>query len=212
MADGLQDWILLIMGRYQVEACGAAGGEGFQNAQGAKISGEIQLLEGILLTVLVGQRGISRSNFHAGSGGGGTLVVYTNSSTPLAIVGGGRGGAADAGEPGQEKTSGACTEEIMATVVLSVNMKIQRIPMVGLVVDFSVMAVAFTWPSVIVTFVQNTENRSKAAAKVEEESMLAAVTEDSVVEGRFIRPLEEGVVSLGLALRNARGMVAALSR
>ena len=150
---------------------------------------------------------MSPSNFHAGSGGGRTFVVYTNSSTPLAIVGGGEGGAADAGEPGQKGKSGACTEEIMATVVLSVNLKIKRIPMVGLVVDFSVIAVAFM-SSVTVTFARNAESRSKA---VEEESMLAAVTEGSVV-GRFIRPLGEGVVTLGVVQRNARGVVVVLSR
>ena len=141
---------------------------------------------------------------------GGTFVVYTNSNTPPAIVGGGEGGAADAGEPGQKGKCGACTEEIMATVVLSVNLKIKRIPMVGLVVDFSVIAVAFM-SSVTVTFARNAESRSKAAAKVEEESMLAAVTEGSVV-GRFIRPLGEGVVTLGVVQRNARGVVVVLSR
>ena len=58
MVDGLQEWIVPITGRYQVEACEAEGGEGIQNAQGgkgAKISGEIHLLEGTPLTVLVGQ-------------------------------------------------------------------------------------------------------------------------------------------------------------
>ena len=122
-------------------------------------------------------------------------------------MGGGEGGAADAGEPGQKGKSGACAEEIMATVVLSVNFKIKRIPMVGLVVDFSVIAVAFM-SSVTVTFARNAESRSKA---VEEESMLAAVTEGSVV-GRFIRPLGEGVVTLGVVQRNARGVVVVLSR
>ena len=56
MVDGLQEWNVPITGRYQVEACDAEGG--IQNAQGgkgAKISGEIHLLEGTPLTVLVGQ-------------------------------------------------------------------------------------------------------------------------------------------------------------
>ena len=109
VVDGLQEWIVPITGRYQVEACGAVGGEGLSKGggKGAKISGQIQLLKGTPLTVLVGQRGTSRSSYEPGSGGGGTFVVYTNSSTPLTIVGGGGGGGADAGEPGQEGTSGS---------------------------------------------------------------------------------------------------------
>ena len=100
-------------------------------------------------------------------------------------MGGGEGGAADAESQVRRGKVVACTEERIPTVVLSVNLKIKRIPMVGLVVNFSVIAVAFM-SSEIVTFARNSENRSKAAAKVEEESMLAAVREGSVVEGHFI--------------------------
>ena len=109
MVDGFQEWNVPITGRYQVETCGAAGGEGFSKGggKGAQMSGQIQLLKGTSLIILVGQRGLSSSSSHPGSGGGGTFVVYSKGSTPLAIVGGGGGGAADAGEPGQEGTSGS---------------------------------------------------------------------------------------------------------
>ena len=107
--DGIQKWRAPITGGYQVEACGATGGNGTQGAiggKGAKVSGEIRILAGTLLKVLVGQQGQSFGNTEAGSGGGGTFIIYGN-NTPLAIAGGGGGGYTLPGDPGQAGGNGS---------------------------------------------------------------------------------------------------------
>ena len=104
-----------------------------------------------------------------------------------------------------------CMEEITAAVVLFAKMENHSLPMVGLVVGSSVMAVAFKVPSVIVTFVRNAENRSKAAAKVDKDWAVTTATEDLVAVGQLNQTLGEAVVTLGVGLRKTRGVVAVLS-
>ncbi|PFX27989.1 hypothetical protein AWC38_SpisGene7327 [Stylophora pistillata] len=106
--DGKQEWIVPFTGRFQVEACGASGGKGFQNGgRGAKINGIVLLEKGVKLVILVGQKGVSPSGGSSGSGGGGTFVVYSPQMRPLLVAGGGGGGRSKYGLPGNDQVNGS---------------------------------------------------------------------------------------------------------
>ena len=97
---GLQTWYVPVTGHYQVEACGASGGNSFilknkKGGVGAKVTGTVFIRQGTALDIIVGQKGID------GGGGGGTFVVFSDDGTLLIIAGGGGGADNVAGDPGQ---------------------------------------------------------------------------------------------------------------
>ena len=91
VADGIQHWTVPSSGNYTLEVMGASGGN-FQGyvGLGAKMQGDIELVQGQILQILVGQEGNGDGN-DGGSGGGGSFVA-TSDDIPLVIAGGGAGG------------------------------------------------------------------------------------------------------------------------
>lgn len=91
-----------------IDAKGAQGGLGTSSNQGglgARIVGTCAVNPGDVITILVGQRGLTSGN--SGGGGGGTFVYNQTTSTLLiASGGGGGGGTSTNGMPGQAGTSG----------------------------------------------------------------------------------------------------------
>jgi hypothetical protein len=84
--SGFQTWTVPINGPYLIEVAGAEGG--YSNAGlGAVMIGEFVLISGDVLTIAIGQSGITGAT--GGGGGGGSFVV--NVSTPLVVAGGGGG-------------------------------------------------------------------------------------------------------------------------
>jgi len=80
IVDGQQQWTVPASGTYRIEAAGAYGA-----APGRVVSGDVDLNEGQVVSLLVGQ---SPSPFGAG-GGGGTFV--TSGGKPLIVASGGDG-------------------------------------------------------------------------------------------------------------------------
>ena len=102
-------------GLYNVEACGASGGDyATLGGKGAKVKGTIRLHKGTQLTLLIGQEGRS------GGGGGATFVVFTSNLTPLLVAGGGGGGGGvgnhnfSDGDPGKHNLHAlfSCTSDL----------------------------------------------------------------------------------------------------
>lgn len=89
-----------------IEAFGAQGG-GNQGGYGARMKGTFSVTPGEILTLIVGQKGVSESS--RGGGGGGTFVV-NQSNNPLIVAGGGGGSDSGCGNPpglpGSTSTSG----------------------------------------------------------------------------------------------------------
>ena len=97
--SGIQQWTVLHSGVYRIEAWGAKGGDGFEDAftpggRGAFMSGYFNLELGVQLSIVVGQEGGSDQ----GGGGGGGTFVWMQESNELLLAAGGGGGA---GDPGQ---------------------------------------------------------------------------------------------------------------
>ena len=113
VADGVQEWHVPITAKYNVEVCGASGGDGISSFQGlggrgAKVRGVLQLAKGERLKIIVGQRGLTKDGKHHGSGGGGTFVFnITNLSAPILVAGGGGGGSKLNGSHGNDKREGS---------------------------------------------------------------------------------------------------------
>ena len=113
VSDGVQEWHVPITAKFNVEACGASGGDGVPwyqgfGGRGAKVRGELQLAKGERLKIIVGQRGLTQSVQHCGSGGGGTFVFNTsNLSAPILVAGGGGGGGHFNGLHGNDKMEGS---------------------------------------------------------------------------------------------------------
>ena len=101
--NGIQEWQIPETGQYTIKAYGASGGSGgvrtgyASGGKGARVVGTINLNQGDVLRILVGQQGTSHSNW-AGSGGGGSFVTKNNN--PLIIAGGGGGGGIILASPG----------------------------------------------------------------------------------------------------------------
>lgn len=90
--DGIQEWEVPHNGRYRITAQGAQGGTGTREGTGgtgASMQGNVDLLQGDKLYVLVGQKGLD--NDVMPSGGGGSFVSKNDDSTPLIVAGGGGG-------------------------------------------------------------------------------------------------------------------------
>ena len=93
--SGIQTWTVPFSGPYRIEAFGAQGGNAgsYTGGKGTKISGEMTLIAGSILKILIGQSGINAINTsdQAGGTGGGGSFVSTNINTPLIVAGGGGG-------------------------------------------------------------------------------------------------------------------------
>ena len=102
---GYQYWTVPSNGVYVITAHGAQGG-GSQGGYGASMNGEFTLSAGEVLTILVGQEGVSHNGSSSG-GGGGTYVV-DGQNVPMIIAGGGAGGingyAGDSGQSGEDSS------------------------------------------------------------------------------------------------------------
>jgi hypothetical protein len=100
ISNGIQKWTVPEDGDYQIEANGAAGGDGGSNdssgigGQGARMIGTFSLTQGQKLEILIGHIGKSGPNYGAG-GGGGTFVVEEGATTNagILVIAGGGGGA-----------------------------------------------------------------------------------------------------------------------
>jgi hypothetical protein len=98
---GIQNFTVPVTGLYQIRAYGAQGGAFCGNAGGlgAYIQGDVNLVAGNVLQIMVGQQGIGSGM--AGGGGGGSGVYM--GITPIAAAGGGGGSSGancEAGKPG----------------------------------------------------------------------------------------------------------------
>jgi hypothetical protein len=106
--QGVQQFVVPTSGLYNIDAYGAQGGtyNGFQGGLGARMSGDVNLVAGTILNILVGQVG---NVGNAGGGGGGSGVYF---ATTCLVAAGGGGGAStngDVGLPGLIGTSGGNT-------------------------------------------------------------------------------------------------------
>ena len=106
--QGIQEWIVPFSGMYSIEAWGAQGGysQNGGNRNGARIKGELSLIQGTKVLIAVGQMGASMSGDYDAGSGGGTFVASGNSiqdAIPLIIAGGGSGEPSDAqANPGSD--------------------------------------------------------------------------------------------------------------
>jgi len=113
VTSGIQYWTVPADGTYRIEAAGAQGGSmngTYVGGDGAVMSGEFNLVEGEVLSIVVGQVGIVAGN--GSGGGGGSFVVYSGGTTnaDILVIAGGGGGSNShsnySGEPGLTSTSG----------------------------------------------------------------------------------------------------------
>lgn len=104
--QGIQEWAVPITGDYSVAAAGAAGGSNlfgnFVGGGGAVLTSTISLSQGIVLKIVVGQKGGDNpancsTSYCGAAGGGGTFVYESSTSTYLIVAGGGGGGASTSG-------------------------------------------------------------------------------------------------------------------
>ncbi|EOO44537.1 fibronectin type III domain-containing protein [Bacillus cereus] len=114
----IMKWIVPMSGKYQITAAGAQGGKTSNSSltarggYGAIASGKIELKQGDVIQVLVGQQGMGYPQ--GGGGGGGSFVAkgsVLSSTIPLIVGGGGGGGSNDNtngyGRDGSTSTSGS---------------------------------------------------------------------------------------------------------
>ena len=110
---GVQEWQVPVTARFNVEACGASGGDGFwqkgaRGGRGAKVRGILRLEKGDKLRIVVGQRGLTEGTGKHGSGGGGTFVFRPTNRTGLILAAGGGGGGSQVdGLPGNDQPNGS---------------------------------------------------------------------------------------------------------
>ena len=101
---GEQSFPVLVSGEYSLDVLGASGGNGAEviaiGGLGAEVSGDIVLTAGETLTLFVGGQG-QTGNRGGGGGGGGGGFVFLGTSVLAVAAGGGRGGYALGGGPGQ---------------------------------------------------------------------------------------------------------------
>ncbi|XP_020916710.2 ALK tyrosine kinase receptor-like [Exaiptasia diaphana] len=122
LESGKQQWTVPKTTKYIIEGYGASGADGrcqnpsllcHKGGLGAKITGTFHLTKGIILKILVGQKGsLDPGYVFAGGGGGGTFVINSNDSTVLIVAGGGGGGGKPGvnyqdGDPGQAGNNGS---------------------------------------------------------------------------------------------------------
>jgi hypothetical protein len=97
--QGYQDWVVPVSGTYEFEVRGAPGraSSGAAGGGGAIVKGRVPLTKGEIITIAVGQRGMTSSESGTGTpnnwpgASGGTFVVRKTGNVPLFIAGGGGG-------------------------------------------------------------------------------------------------------------------------
>ncbi len=97
---GLQTYIVPAgITSIEISSTGAAGGEGNAGAEGrgARMTGNFSVTPGEVLTLLVGQQGVTGD--FIGGGGGGSFVWNSSAELLIAAGGGGGGGHDDTGDP-----------------------------------------------------------------------------------------------------------------
>ena len=94
VSSGIQLWTVPSTGLYRITAAGAKGG-GALGANGRVVAANLNLTEGDVIKILVGQTGASSGN--TGGGGGGSFVATNANAALVVAVGGGGGGNSNAG-------------------------------------------------------------------------------------------------------------------
>jgi hypothetical protein len=93
--QGIQEWTVPATGSYSIEVAGAGGGSfstPSNGGKGAHMKGTFNLTRGMVLAILVGQKGVVKNTACNAGGGGGTFVWDKSDTTQPLIVGGGGGG------------------------------------------------------------------------------------------------------------------------
>ena len=95
--SGIQTWTVPVSGPYRINARGATGGNlnSQQFGTGATMIGDVNLVAGDVLKIVVGQKGVDVPNvstWEGGGGGGGSFVVKSVGNIPLVVAAGGAGG------------------------------------------------------------------------------------------------------------------------
>lgn len=112
-SQGIQLWKVPRTGTYRILCAGARGGSSLQDTvtavggNGAVMRGDFTLTRGTVVSLIVGQEGVTAS----GSGGGGGSFVWVNTDPLIIAGGGGSGGDSNQngvfqGQPGLTGTSG----------------------------------------------------------------------------------------------------------
>jgi len=109
--NGIQRWTVPATATYRVVATGAAGQTNSAALSGgtpATIQGDIDLTQGEIILILVGQLGVGNSVNHGNEngGGGGTFVVRETGTEPLIVAGGGGGAPSANNSTGCTRTNG----------------------------------------------------------------------------------------------------------
>lgn len=107
-SGGKQIWTVPATGNYQFVLAGArAGDSSFRGGNGAQFTtNSIALTQGEVMTMVIGQRGVSVSTSNGSGGGGGTSLVRNNTGL-LAVAGGGGGnGTSGQGRDAQNTSNG----------------------------------------------------------------------------------------------------------
>ena len=91
----IQTWVVPATGDYRIRAVGAAGGDMYGSStffpgKGADMAGDVALVAGQSLKILVGQKPPIYTSVYHNGGGGGTFVTLSD-NTPLVVAGGGNG-------------------------------------------------------------------------------------------------------------------------
>lgn len=101
VSNGIQYWTVPATASYEITAAGAKGGDESGNqyygGNGSIMSGTFQLVEGVKLKILVGQKGGDSNSSNVGGGGGGGTFVAKLDNTSLIVAGGGGGASRSAG-------------------------------------------------------------------------------------------------------------------
>lgn len=115
--QGIQQWKVPKTGTYRITAAGAQGGYhsglSIRGGYGAILRLDVQLTQGTVLNIVVGQSGVTLANSAEGTGGGGGTFVYegTIGGSKLILAAGGGGGTDDSAsfytQPNGESTGGS---------------------------------------------------------------------------------------------------------
>ena len=108
--NGIQRWTVPATASYRISATGAAGksnGNSYSGGVPATIQGDINLVQGEIINILVGQEGTSNTQHgNENGGGGGSFVVRDTGTEPLVIAGGGGGAPSHSYSSGCTRTNG----------------------------------------------------------------------------------------------------------
>lgn len=116
VVGGIQKWTVPASGKYRIKAIGSVGGgySGGNYGYGASIQGDIDLVQGDVLSIVVGQQGLDLAGSYGQGGGGGSFVIK-GSNTPLVIAGGGGSQSSGGGDAGSVRTARACGDASLTT-------------------------------------------------------------------------------------------------